>query len=312
MICQDWRPGRFIVKREEPLRVPDLILKSVGFLVSIAAQTDDGIECDLEASGFFVGIPCEKAKPYSHFYFVTASHSVPKNSTVAVRVNLKGGGTKVAELGPKHVHPSDENADVTVFEFGNRQEYDVLFLSENVMRNRVQMAAKDIGVGDEVYFPSLFHFAQGDVLNEPMLRQGSLAMLPATRVQTEAGFMEAYLIEARSIGGISGSAVFARMLTGQARSIHGLSGEVHLIGMIHGHWDVKESELNYPRIQPVDRGRLNTSGINMGIAIVVPIEKVIETLHQPVLQEQRRVAEEEYLKGIRATADRAIRRAGLK
>jgi hypothetical protein len=127
---------------------------------------------------------------------------------------------------------------------------------------------------------------------------GNIAMMPDSRVPTEIGLMEAYLIEAHSIGGISGSPVFARRtmtllwndeISGPARTFHGLTGEIHLIGMMHGHWDVKESEINQVRLGH-DR-----TGVNLGIAIMVPISKILETIHQPLLAELRREEEEEYL-----------------
>ena len=42
----------------------------------------------------------------------------------------------------------------------------------------------------------------------PILRMGNLAAYPQERVQVEGVEMDAYLIEARSIGGLSGSPVF--------------------------------------------------------------------------------------------------------
>jgi hypothetical protein len=48
----------------------------------------------------------------------------------------------------------------------------------------------------------------GDLKNVPIVRVGNLASYPSEQIQTRAfGRMEAYLIEARSIGGLSGSPV---------------------------------------------------------------------------------------------------------
>jgi len=56
---------------------------------------------------------------------------------------------------------------------------------------------------------------------------------------------------------------------------------------MQGHWDIRESEMNEPRIIH-DRQR----GVNLGIAIVVPASKIFETLHQEGLEELRQKAEE--------------------
>jgi hypothetical protein len=52
---------------------------------------------------------------------------------------------------------------------------------------------------------------------------------------------------------------------------------------MHGHWDVKESELNKAFITH-DRKH----GVNLGIGIVVPAYKILETINRPELQEMRR------------------------
>ena len=102
-------------------------------------------------------------------------------------------------------HPTDPRADVAVSVFRNKyEEYDLQFIGEPSFRSREAMNKQDIGIGDEVWFSGLFTLAQqeSDHRNLPILRMGSIAMLPDTPVPTEIGFMDAYLVEARSIGGI--------------------------------------------------------------------------------------------------------------
>ena len=56
---QDWRPGRFrVAKPVDPMRVPDYMLKSSAFVVSIASVGDES-EYDLESSGFLIGLKTE-------------------------------------------------------------------------------------------------------------------------------------------------------------------------------------------------------------------------------------------------------------
>jgi hypothetical protein len=99
--------------------------------------------------------------------------------------------------------------------------------------------------------------------------------------------MDAYLIESRSIGGLSGSPVYVRRTLGlphpqtdpdgRREMLFG-AGRFFLLGLAHGHWDIKESELNkFTYVQDAKRG------VNMGIAIVVPASKIIETLDHPRL-----------------------------
>ena len=52
------------------------------------------------------------------------------------------------------------------------------------------------------------------------------------------------------------------------------------MGLIHGHWDIKESDMNKP-----DYPHDSTRGVNMGIAVVVPAKKILEVFAHPELQE---------------------------
>src|ERR1035438_689722 len=134
------------------MRVPDYMLKSSAFVVSIASEDNEN-EYDFEASGFLLGFPSEVAKGLSFFYFVTADHVVSriKNRT-GIRVNLKQGGTTVVPVDQWFRHPTDRRADVAVTPFRNKYgEYDVQFIGENCFKSREAMGQQDIGIGDEVW-----------------------------------------------------------------------------------------------------------------------------------------------------------------
>jgi hypothetical protein len=296
------------------MRVPDFILKSIAFLVSIATEGSSD-EYDFEGSGFLVGVRSKRCVGQSFFYFVTADHVVSRiKSKSGIRINLKASGTTVIPVERWFRHPFDKYADVAVAEFVNKYtEYDVAFIGDECfLGHPVELMAKEIGIGDEVWFPGLFSLTQqeSDKRNIPILRLGNIAMMPRLPVPTEMGPMEAYLVEARSIGRISGSPVFARRtisilwndeagIPGKPiKALHGMTGEVNLIGMMHGHWDVKESEINQPRIEVAKKGQ----GVNLGIAIVVPFHKIMETINHPELVEVRRLAEDEFIRGCNPTA----------
>ena len=67
------------------------------------------------------------------------------------------------------------------------------------------MEREEIGIGSEVYFPGLFVHHHGR--NEPIVRGGIVSSMPTEPVLTEFGEIHAYLAEARSVGGLSGSPV---------------------------------------------------------------------------------------------------------
>ena len=70
-----------------------------------------------------------------------------------------------------------------------------------------------------------------------------------------------------------------------------MTGDVHLIGMVHGHWDVRASDINSAHPESRDQ-----SGVNLGIALVIPMEKIMETINQPELKEIRERNKAEYFK----------------
>ena len=67
-------------------------------------------------------------------------------------------------------------------------------------------------MGDEVFVVGLFRHRHGTQRNIPIVRVGNLAALTEEKVATnDFGLVDAYLIEARSIGGLSGSPVFLNL-----------------------------------------------------------------------------------------------------
>jgi hypothetical protein len=66
---------------------------------------------------------------------------------------------------------------------------------------------------------------------------------------------------------------------------------------MHGHWDIPSSEKN--DIVHDERGL-----VNMGIAIVVPAQKIVDTLNLPQLQHQRAVAGAAHQRRIKAIEDK--------
>lgn len=136
---------------------------------------------------------------------------------------------------------------------------------------------QEIGLGEEVVITGLFHQHFGNQKNIPIVRVGNLAALNEEKVKTKLGLMDAYLIEARSIGGISGAPVYfnlghSRFMDGTVKHItHAEGNGTILMGIIHGHYDENISDVNDQNLY---------EKINMGIAIVTPIQKAIALIHE--------------------------------
>jgi hypothetical protein len=130
--------------------------------------------------------------------------------------------------------------------------------------------------------------------NVPIVRAGHVSAMPGESVPTDLGKMDAYLIEARSIGGLSGSPVFLHMgsvwvkdgkvLT--ARRDDGSpadSGIFYLLGHVHGHFPVLAAT---PRATAAG---MSQRDVNMGISIVVPVSRLEMLLDRPDVSSARDV-----------------------
>jgi len=242
----------------------------------------DGL-AQLAGTAFFLGRINEDDETYTG-YVVTAGHVIHGIrdrgvDEVLIRLNLLPGGSQWVriDLASWYHHP-DPAVDVAVFPSALPNHVDHLAYPLTAVGTEDVLRRQEIDVGSEVFVVGLFAHHFGLERNIPIVRMGNVAALREERVGTALGPMDAYLIEARSIGGLSGSPVFARTplvrvsVDGEIQFNRNPFGSYFLVGLIHGHFDA-----------PVDAidvgGREGTSDhVNVGIAIVVPVEKILETI----------------------------------
>ena len=290
------------------LRIPDTQLKLVGYVCEVAQRDGDHVlAADPYATGFFVAIPCESPELHNNemYYFVTAKHvaSDLKDRDICFSANKTGGGVTydIPRIGRVWVlHPTDRNADVAVIQVAlSPTLLDAALVSKDSFGLPTRLRELNVGIGNDVYSIGLFSPFPGNERNVPIVRFGNVSMMPAETIQTDLGHTEMYLVEARSIGGMSGSPVFVRPTlslqiarrggTAATGFLNG-TGET-LLGMAQGHWDIREEEINKPAFTQ-DRKR----GVNYGIALVVPAFKIYETIYQPGLVAMRRELEQDTLR----------------
>jgi hypothetical protein len=279
------------------MRVPDFVLKCVGFLGDVVkgCETDD---LNPQATAFFVTVRSSVQNAGSYCYVVTARHAANNlKGPLWLSANTPSGKVLLEpDFQERHwyLHPTDPTADVAVTPFGVTPDMDLVTVSCGAMLTPQKIRDYEIGVGDEVFFPGLFYDIPGSTQNTPILRHGNLAMFPADQVQVDlqngkSEFMDVYLVEARSIKGLSGSPVFVRESVAVCgRNNKGMwvkakaVSRFHLLGLMSGHWDTA----THPK------------GVNAGIAFVVPAHKILETLDHPALLEMRIENENKLLRRI--------------
>lgn len=283
------------------MRVSDGMLNSVGFIAEVLSEDGDPASVDPIGTGVFVRIPSKRVPSLYFRYFVTARHVVDglHGRKSRIVINTKDGGvTELAvprfPIAPHQeiiwVRHSDASVDLAATPFMTTPQYDIVDIPESIFVTPDRINQLGCGIGDETYTIGLFTPALGVKRNQPILRIGNIAMMPGDPVQVEGKMSDVYLIEARSIGGISGSPVFVHRTTQSGTTFHQKS---FFLGVTHGHWDVRESDLNSPAVVH-DRQR----GVNLGIAVVVPAHKILELFDHPDLAVPRQLLEDRHLSSI--------------
>lgn len=274
------------------LRIPDALLKCVAFI----SGTDPNPL--YIGTAFIVGVAGQYGNAYTHA--VTAKHVAVNFEGKGFRlgVNFKDGQAGWLESNLQWwYHPTEADAvDVAVTPFVASERTDVEYVPEGIFTTDERIQRYHIGVGDEINVIGLFTKFFGSTKHIPIVRTGNIAMMPTDKMPVNDGESETdvYLVEGRSIGGLSGSPVFVRHTvsmdsiaakTGEFQRISGVS-QLHLLGLIHGHWDVRNGGGNVQAAETV----------NMGIALVIPAQKILEVLYHPGLVKLREQQDEEFLR----------------
>jgi hypothetical protein len=282
--------------------IPDDIKKCVVFLGMDSTKTDPP-QVHWGGTGFFVSL-ASRLSNIQFMYLVTAGHVAKqlKDRTFYIRANSKSGESitfKADDSLPCWAHPEDTAADVAIFPFPSLpkdiiDQIDYRALPTTMFLNESERRKDGIGEGNEIVIVGLFSRHAGNAKNLPLIRMGTVAMFPDERIPTtDYGNMDAYLVEVRSIGGLSGSPVFVVQQERLDRV------KLHLLGLIHGHWDVSPEEII--DVSTPDTG--TRAGVNMGIAIVTPAKKIMETINRKELETMRERALEKWIADNSPTPD---------
>jgi hypothetical protein len=263
------------------VQIPDTLRKCVAFL---ACKRKSGMQ--ERGTVFFVGESLNKGTEEIAGYAVTAAHVIERikelgidDNTYFRMDNRQHGVQYVAMPLAEWVRHDDPKVDVAVAALDVDNEiYDHLFIPTDMFVAEEDIQDGRIAPGCDLFFPGLFVRHKGEQSNIPIMRTGTIAAMPGEPIMTSRGEMIAYLAEVRSIGGFSGSPVFAHVGQPYLR-------QHHFLGLIQGHYgtrDIMDSTKDDILLSdPLSRE------INMGIAIVTPSEYVSTVLNMPRFVEQR-------------------------
>lgn len=291
-------PRHYMAKEPNHLMlVPDEIRQCVVF---VAYLLDDSFV--KVGTAFLMSYPSRR-DGYSFRYVVTAKHLIAKIREkdlrdVYLRINTLSGFQWVATPIEEWIeHPDDYTLDASVYPFSlPREMFEYKTIPMSMIVTQQVVTDYSIGVGEDIFLTGLFSKHVGNKKNIPIVRTGTIAVMADPDELVEVNIMgrryeiEAYLIESRSIGGLSGSPVFASLGIMSLATKKSRHGELFLLGIVHGHWRIEVRPDEYEEDAtslPIEEM------VNMGIAIVTPAYKVLELLEQPFLVDMRQRADDE-------------------
>ncbi len=239
-------------------------------------------------TAFFVNVPLSSSVPRSKIYLVTARHVIDATrpfSSLYVRINLVDGGFQDIPAHPDSwvTHPTTDVAVASVSL--PLAEYHLRTIPLEQMLTDEQIASwkfPKFGAGDKVFFVGLFSEFAGRERYQPIVRLGNIALMPYEPIPVrlyldseERTPIKAYLVEARSWGGHSGSPAFVWP--------NGIG--YRLLGLVQGHYDINQK---VKFLGDIGSGEVP---VNTGIAIIIPAQAIVDTLMQEELVEYRKELE---------------------
>lgn len=309
-----WKEGRthlgYLYRYLEPImpRIPDYVLKSTVYLYRSEEAALKGERGG--ATAFLVYLkPTNRDLAFwelGHFYVVTARHVIVGGATW-VRLSMVDGTVDTYEVPEKSWIPHPFGDDVTAAPMMPLEEnlHDVRSVPADIFLTEEHLANGLIGPGDETFFIGRLASADGGARNQPSVRFGNLSMLPVPILNRTTGIRQlSFIVEARSLGGYSGSPVFAYnsgTVTHKGRIERTDDSELFLLGIDWCHlndWQEVLREDQETAVKPPRWVRGNT-----GMAGVVPTWKLTELLKEPILKKQRDKDETELLERLKSSAE---------
>jgi hypothetical protein len=276
-------------------------------------------------------------------YLVTARHlshqlkgdpDQRKSDPFLVRLNKKDGTAASIPFDEVEWHEhTDPHVDVAIvpLHITREKDYDVSYMTEEFLIGQAELEKERIGVANLTYTLGLFRLMTGAKRNLAICHVGSIALMPEDEkvpvrdwTDTEEDpnkrrriFVDAYLVESQSIGGLSGSPVLVRLeeivdMSGvfgrydgtklPAVALH--SQRVRLLGLWQGAWEAPPDE--------VKAAEAGTVLVPLGMGLVVPCSKIVELLDRDDVKKQREILKNQMLPNAATTQSVQVERRPQK
>ena len=271
--------------------LPSTLLDTVVFLFS----GDESLEP--LGTGFVVGYPVPGREGEYVPLIVTARHVIEGETTVSARFSGSNGGPifVVYELphlqreGDFFLHP-DEGVDIVAFRSPHFAETRYQPIPFDLVATKETFESEEIQPTDRIVFPSMLTKFMGSSRNYPVIRDGSIALIPEEEVPLRFPYgsrwietsQRVILVDATSIPGASGSPVFLwpgiRLRQGKFNSG---GGKLHLLGVMHGFYPAPREVLEVEA-----SGKKTVFEENTRIAIVFPSWRIHEILQTSAFRDR--------------------------
>jgi hypothetical protein len=292
-------------------RIHDRVLDCAIYLYHSSRHAKRGEQSG--GSGFLVGIPVgwdwddwtPETMRSHHIYAITTAHVIEQGCSV-IRLNTKGGSTKVIPCHPSSWlrHPNGDDLAITpidpdpeLYKFGYLSPVSESFMTKEIQDNI------GLGPGDETFTVGRFIARNERQSNAPIVRFGHVSGLRPELITQERKVngvhfaQESFLVESHSISGFSGSPVFVWIPVERTADIADPKARSEFRKLAR-------STAMRPReyFLGVDWGHLEDTA-PPGMAGVVPAWKLVELLNIDEVIEMRRKKEESESKTVRGKLD---------
>ena len=225
----------------EPLmpRIPDGALNGIVYLYPSVVDAENGSRTG--GSGFLVTIPSLVIPGRGMLLAVTNAHVIETGNTV-VRLNTKDGKFDTFEFTDKNwiLHHDKDDVAICGMPLLDPDLHTFAEIGPDAFLKRHEIAAFNVGPGDDAFVVGRFVNSQGKLRNIPSVRFGNIAQMPIEPIEQDRVFgryeQESFLVEARSIRGYSGSPVFLILHSVQSRQQEGLRLHTDVFRLLGIQW----------------------------------------------------------------------------